>query len=64
MADSVFRPGQRVSVTDMRGAPTPGGFKIINALPTEGRAPRYRVKGDLEPFERIVDASRIESSPL
>jgi hypothetical protein len=37
-----------------------GDYKIVRSLPSEGREVEYRVKGLLEPYERIVKESEIE----
>lgn len=59
-----FHIGQRVSVMQSGRGATPGAFKVVRALPPEGRGQQYRVKCDTEAFERIVDESRLQASPL
>lgn len=51
-----FAVGQTVSVAYSKHyRRTEGAFRVIAAMPDNGGAVQYRVKGDLEKFERIVD---------
>lgn len=51
-----FAVGQNVSVAySKRYRRAEGAFRVIAAMPNEGGSVQYRVKGDLEKFERIVD---------
>ena len=60
MALELLAAGQRVSISGFGGAPVGGVYRIVRALPMEGRPLQYRVKSDAESFDRVVDASRIE----
>ena len=60
MALELLAAGQRVSISGFGGVSLGGVFRIVRALPTEGRPLQYRVKSDAESFDRVVDASRIE----
>ena len=60
MAVELLAAGQRVSVASFGGVATPGTYRIVRALPAEGRPLQYRIKSDAETFERVVDASRLE----
>lgn len=60
MALELLAAGQRVSISGFGGATTAGVYRIVRALPSEGRPLQYRVKNDAESFERVVDASRLE----
>jgi hypothetical protein len=59
-----FRPGQvvRLSQSHYR-TNTSGEYKIVRALPSEGRGElEYRVKGLSEPYERVVRESEIQEA--
>ncbi len=60
MALELLAAGQRVSISGFGGATAAGVYRIVRALPSEGRPLQYRVKNDAESFERVVDASRLE----
>jgi len=62
MALELFAAGQRVSLASFGGGTSRDVFRIVRALPAEGRPLQYRIKSDAESFERVVDASRL--SPL
>ncbi len=64
MALPLFHVGQRVSVSASGRDALPGVFRIVSAVPAEGSPQRYRIKSDTEPFERIVDESRLEDKPF
>jgi hypothetical protein len=57
-----FKAGQTVFVTSpsrLNAAPK-GRYKIVGALPSGGDGPvRYRIKGDLEAFELVVDEGQL-----
>ena len=56
MANLRFAVGQSVSVAYSKHTRrAEGAYRIIGAMPNSGGATQYRVKGDLEKFERIVD---------
>lgn len=51
-----FAVGQYVSVEYSKHyRQAAGAFRVIATMPNDGGAIQYRVKGDLEKFERIVD---------
>jgi hypothetical protein len=61
MTAPLYSAGQRVNVLRTRLSQAPGGiYKIIRALPDDGRPTRYRVKSDGEAFERIIDETGLE----
>ena len=62
MALEVLAAGQRVNLAGSGGGASRDVFRIVRALPTEGRPLQYRIKSDAENFERVVEASRL--SPL
>ncbi|MES1159090.1 MAG: hypothetical protein ABUL42_04265 [Terricaulis silvestris] len=65
MAGPSFSAGQRVSVVRPQKPLAVGAtYKVVGALPAEGQPVRYRVKSEGEPFERIIDASRLEALDL
>jgi hypothetical protein len=57
-----FRPGQVVRLCRSHyRTNSSGDYKIVRALPSEGNNElEYRVKGLLEPYERVVRESEIE----
>jgi hypothetical protein len=57
-----FRPGQVVRLCRSHyRTNTAGDYKMVCALPSEGRGePEYRVKSLLEPYERVVRENEIE----
>ena len=63
MAATRFRAGQRVQV--LRGGGNvggPSGFcAIVAPLPKEAGPQQYRVRGDGESFDRIIDEARLEA---
>ncbi|MGV8839775.1 MAG: hypothetical protein ACWA6X_05670 [Bauldia sp.] len=55
-----FSPGDRVTVSAVgAGARLRGPFRVVSVLPPEGGDPRYRIKSDLEQYERVVGESRL-----
>jgi hypothetical protein len=64
MAIALLAAGQRVSVSGFGASAMPGVFRIVRALPADGRPQQYRIKSDTESFERVVDASRLEAMAL
>ena len=62
MAQPRFRAGQRVQVTRANGYGGPSGFcSIVTALPRDAGPQQYRVRGDEENFDRIVEEARLEA---
>ena len=55
-----FIPGDRVTVSALGAGPRlRGAFRIVAVLPPEGGDNRYRVKSDLEQYERVIGESRL-----
>jgi len=63
MALELLAAGQRVSVLGFGSATAALVFRVVRAMPAEGRPLQYRVKSDAEGFERVIDASRLEALP-
>ncbi len=63
MAQTRFRAGQRVQVTRGNSYGGPSGFcSIVTVLPRDDAGPQqYRVHGDGESFDRIIDEARLEA---
>lgn len=60
MAQTKFSAGQRVSIA-RGGFGSPSGlFNILVALPRDAGPQQYRVRGESETFDRIVDEARLE----
>jgi hypothetical protein len=56
MTKPLFAVGQSVSVAYSKHyRHAEGAYRVIGAMPNSGGARQYRIKGDLEKFERIVD---------
>ena len=60
MAVELLAAGSARERLQFRRRDTPGVYRIVRALPAEGRPLQYRIKSGAESFERVVDASRIE----
>lgn len=59
-----FKLGQSVVIA-VKGAGTigaAGNYRIVKQLPPEGGDNLYRIKGDLEAYERVVAESRLKSA--
>lgn len=57
-----FKAGQRVTVGGSRRQSAPRGrYRVISALPLSAGPIRYRIKGDVEQFERIVDEAELQT---
>jgi hypothetical protein len=51
-----FAIGQSVSVAYSKRYPRPAGlYQVVGFMPRAGGATQYRIKGELEKFERIID---------
>lgn len=62
MAQPQFRAGQRVHVQRGGAVGAPSGyFAIVAALPRESGPQQYRVRGEGEPFDRIIEEARIDA---
>ncbi len=56
MSNLRFAVGQSVSVAYSKlYRRAEGAYRVVGAMPSSGGATQYRIKGDLEKFERIVD---------
>lgn len=61
MQSPLYQPGQTVFVPFSRISGTPSGrYRIVRALPSGGGAVRYRVKGETEACERVIDERVME----
>ena len=62
---SLFYVGQTVLVgaSGAMGAPS-GRYKIISAMPLTHGIVRYRVKGELERFERVIEEGLMRAQEL
>ncbi len=55
MTTSLFAVGQSVSVAVSKLYRHPeGAYRVIGAMPNSGGSTLYRIKGDLEKFERVI----------
>ncbi len=62
MSQTRFRAGQRVQVTRANGYGGPTGIcSIVTVLPRDAGPQQYRVHGDGESFDRIIDETRLEA---
>jgi len=62
MAQTKFSAGQRVlAARGGVGAPA-GHFQIVSVLPRGAGAQQYRVRGETESFERVIDEVRLEAA--
>jgi hypothetical protein len=62
MAQTRFRAGERVQVSRGNSFGGPAGFcSIVAPLPREAGPQQYRVRGDAENFDRIIDEARLEA---
>lgn len=62
MAQTKFSAGQRVlAARGGVGAPA-GHFQIVSVLPRGAGSQQYRVRGETESFERVIDEVRLEAA--
>jgi hypothetical protein len=62
MAAFKFKAGQRVIIGGSKPLSAPRGrYRIVGALPNVGGCPQYRIKGEVEPYERVVDEAALEA---
>lgn len=62
---SQFQAGQTVEVVGSRASGTPGGrYRVICALPMTHGMVRYRVKGEKEAFERVIEERLMTPLPI
>ena len=58
-----FSVGQPVSVApSKRYAPPIGNYIVVAALPNSGGPIQYRIKGDLEKFERVIEEMHLDAA--
>ncbi len=51
-----FSVGQSVSVAQSKRYRHPeGSYRVVGAMPNSGGPTLYRIKGDLEKFERVIE---------
>ena len=56
MSSPRFTAGQSVSVAVSKRYRHPeGAYRVIGAMPNAGGPTLYRIKGDLEKFERVIE---------
>jgi hypothetical protein len=56
MSIPLFTTGQSVSVAISKRYRYPiGSYRVVSAMPSGGGPTLYRIKGDLEKFERVIE---------
>lgn len=61
MTGPKYKAGQRVMIGRSKAQSAPRGrYRIVSAQPNPGGAVRYRIKGEVEQFERVVDETELE----
>ncbi len=56
MTSPFFATGQSVLVAHSKmHRPPQGKYQIVSAMPLPGGGFQYRIKGDLEKYERVID---------
>lgn len=56
MSEPVFAAGQKVLLTRAKlHPPAQGAYRIVSAMPDDRGGFQYRIKGDLEKFERVIE---------
>lgn len=62
MAQTRFSAGQRLQVARSNTFGAASGFcSVVNPLPREAGPQQYRVRGDNESFDRIIDEARLDA---
>lgn len=62
MAQTKFGAGQRVSVVRSNSFSAPSGvYRVVTALPLEGKPQQYRVRSEGESFDRVLDEARLQA---
>lgn len=61
MAPTKFSAGERVSVARGKIGSPAGFVEVLVALPRDSGPQQYRVRGDGENFERVIDEARLEA---
>jgi hypothetical protein len=60
-----FKAGQRVVVGAAKLLTAPKGrYRVVGALPNSGGRAQYRIKSEIEPYERVVDEATLEAEEL
>jgi hypothetical protein len=58
-----FAIGQPVSVAHSKQhRPPQGAYHIVGAMPLPNGGFRYRIKGDLEKYERVIDERHLAAA--
>lgn len=59
----LFSIGQSVSVAVSKRYRFPeGAYRVVAAMPNGGGPTLYRIKGDLEKFERVIDEMHLAAT--
>lgn len=62
MSTPAFAIGQTVNVAPSKTHRPPQGiYRIINAMPLDKGGFQYRIKGDLEKYERVIDERHLSA---
>jgi hypothetical protein len=57
-----FGAGQRVSIVRSGAFSAPSGtYSVVSVLPVERGPHQYRVRGDAETFDRVIDEVRLQA---
>lgn len=60
MTSPRFTIGQSVSVAVSKRYRLPeGSYRVVSAMPNSGGPTLYRIKGDLEKFERVIEETHL-----
>lgn len=63
MSSPLFEIGQSVSVAVSKRYRHPeGAYRVIAAMPNAGGPTLYRIKGDLEKFERVIEETHLAAT--
>jgi hypothetical protein len=61
MARTKFSAGERVAVARGKIGSPAGFVQVLVALPRDAGPQQYRVRGEGENFERVIDEARLEA---
>jgi len=61
MAGTKFDTGQRVLITRSAAFQAPGVYRVVNVMPIDRGLQQYRIRGEAETFDRVMDESRLEA---
>lgn len=63
MTTPFFTVGQSVAVAVSKRYPHPKGlYQVVALMPNGGGSVLYRIKSDLEKFDRVVDATHLAAA--